>query len=133
MEKKKNKIQKYTSLYMSVGLSCGVALGVVYGLLLFSDNLALGVSMGLVIGMSVGMAIGSEKDKRLEKNMMKIIRVEYDNPSTDVIIYVVDKNEVEKEYKISEKTMKREKFSVGSCVAEDKKNVLVSLERNRSL
>ncbi|WP_319637314.1 hypothetical protein, partial [[Clostridium] scindens] len=83
---------------------------------------------GIPIGMCIGMAIGSAKDKRLSENMMKISRVEMIQESSDMLVYAMDKNGVEKKYKVPEKKMKEEKFSVGNRVAEETGGSLVSLE-----
>lgn len=125
---KKKKIEKYMTLYMSLGMCFGVSGGLIYGMILFPDNMALGMCFGLPIGMSIGMAIGAAKDKRLSENMMEIDRIEAVSGTSDMLIYAIDKNGVEKEYRVSEKKMKTEKFSVGDRVAEEKDGSLVSLE-----
>ena len=52
----------------------------------------------LVIGMGIGMAIGQAKDKRLSENIMIIRKVETANDLSDIIIHVICKNEIEKQY-----------------------------------
>ena len=126
--KEKKVIQKYTSLYMSIGMCFGVSGGLIYGTLLFPDNMSLGMCMGIPIGMCIGMAIGAARDKRLAENMMEISRIEAVPDSTDVFLYAIDKNETEKEYRVTAEKMKEEKFSVGDRVAEETKGPLVSLE-----
>ena len=126
--KDKKKIQKYMTLYMSIGMCFGVSGGLLYGTILFPDNIALGICFGLPIGMCIGMAIGSAKDKRLSENMMEISRIEAVEELPDVFIYAIDKNGVEKEYSVSVKKMKEEKFSIGDRVAEEAGESLVSLE-----
>ena len=126
--KEKKVIQKYTSLYMSIGMCFGVSGGLIYGTLLFPDNMSLGMCMGIPIGMCIGMAIGAAKDKRLAENRMEISRIEAVPESTDVFLYAIDKNGTEKEYRVTAKKMKEEKFSVGDRVAEETKGSLVSLE-----
>ena len=106
----------------------GVSGGLLYGTILFPDNIALGICFGLPIGMCIGMAIGSAKDKRLSENMMEISRIEAVEELPDVFIYAIDKNGVEKEYSVSVKKMKEEKFSIGDRVAEEAGESLVSLE-----
>ncbi|MGN0365949.1 MAG: hypothetical protein ACI4E5_08450 [Suilimivivens sp.] len=129
MEKNgKKKIQKYTTLYMSTGMCLGVSGGLLYGRMLFPDNMLLGMSFGIPIGTCIGMAIGAAKDKRLAENMMEISRMEEVKGSPDMLIYAVDKNGAEKEYRVNEKRMKEEKFLVGDRVAEEAEGVLVSLE-----
>lgn len=126
--KDKKKIQKYMALYMSIGMSFGLLGGVVYGMILFPNNMVLGISFGLPIGMCIGMAIGSAKDKRLSENMMEISRIESIEELPNILIYAMNKNGVEKEYRVSVKKMKEEKFAVGDRVAEEADGSLVSLE-----
>ena len=128
MDNNKKKIQKYTALYMSIGMCFGVSGGLIYGTLLFPDNMALGMCMGIPIGMCIGIAIGSAKDKRLSEHMMEISRIEDVPESSDKLIYAMDKNGVEKEYRVTREKMKEEKFSVGNRVAEETDGTLVSLE-----
>lgn len=128
--KNKNKIQKYMTIYMSLGMCFGMSGGLIYGKILSPDNMSMGMGLGLPIGMCIGMAIGAAKDKRLSENVMEISRIEAVYESSDMLIYVIDKDGVEKEYKISEKKMKEEKFSVGNLVAQKTDGSLVSLESN---
>ena len=100
-----NTVQKYMMLYMS-----------------------LGICFGLPIGMCIGMAIGEAKDKRLSENIMIIRKIETVNDSLDIIIYVIDKNEIEKQYIVTDEKMKEEKFVEGDRVAEEIDGSLVSLE-----
>ncbi|MBE5930264.1 MAG: hypothetical protein E7268_04270 [Lachnospiraceae bacterium] len=115
------------TLYMSLGMCMGMLLGVNFGLLLF-DNLALGLPIGISTGMCIGIAIGAAKDKRLSEHMMKISRIEDVSDSTDKLVYAIDENGEEKEYRMNEKRIISEKFSVGDRVAEEKAGYLVSLE-----
>ncbi len=124
----KNKIQKYMTLYMSIGMCFGVSGGLIYGMLLLHDNMALGMCLGISVGTGLGLAVGAAKDKRLSENMMEIIRMEEVSGTTDKMIYALDKSGVEKEYRVTEKKMKVEKFSVGDRVAEETNGALVSLE-----
>ena len=124
----KKKVQKYMAIYMSIGMCFGVSGGLIFGMILYPDNRTLGMCFGIPIGMCIGMAIGSAKDKRLSENMMKISRVEMIQESSDMLVYAMDKNGVEKQYKVSETKMKEEKFSVGNRVAEETDGSLVSLE-----
>jgi len=121
------KVSKYMTLYMSLGMCMGMLLGVNFGLLLF-DNLALGLPIGISTGMCIGIAIGAAKDKRLSEHMMKISRIEDVSDSTDKLVYAIDENGEEKEYRMNEKRIISEKFSVGDRVAEEKAGYLVSLE-----
>lgn len=125
---KNDSIKKYTTLYMSMGICFGVSIGLVFGRTVYSDNMSLGICFGLPLGMCIGAAIGAAKDKRLSENMMRVCKIETLNDSADVIIYVVDKNNMEKEYKVTEKMMKQEKYSVNDRVAEETDGLLVSLE-----
>lgn len=127
-EMKEKKIQKYESQYMAIGMCFGVSIGLALGSVLFPENMTLGMCFGLPIGMSLGMAIGQAKDKRLSEHMMEISRIDAIEGFSDIVIYAIDKNGEEKEYKVSEKVMKVEKFAVGDRVAEEKEGVLVSLE-----
>ena len=115
----KKKVQKYMAIYMSIGMCFGVSGGLIFGMILYPDNRTLGMCFGIPIGMCIGMAIGSAKDKRLSENIQE---------SSDMLVYAMDKNGVEKKYKVSEKKMKEEKFSVGNRVAEETEGSLVSLE-----
>lgn len=47
---------------------------------------------------------------------------------SEVFIYAIDKEGNEKEFRVSEKTMKTEKFKTGEKVAEEREGVLISLE-----
>lgn len=127
--KKRNKIQKYATVYSGMGMCFAMALVFVFGPILFSDDMLLGISLALPIGTGIGMAFGEDKDKRLEKHMMKISRIRFVQGSSYKLIYALDKHGAEKVYKVNEKRMKQEKFSVGDRVAEGKEGILVSLER----
>ena len=128
MKNKKNTIEKYMALYMSLGICFGSSFGIIFGNILFPDNTSLGMSFGIPIGMCIGMAIGQAKDKRLSENIMIIKKIEPLKDSTDIVVYVSDKNEMEKKYRVTMKKMKEEKFIEGDRVAEEKDNSLVSLE-----
>ena len=108
-ESEKNTVQKYTTLYMSLGMCFGVSGGLIFGTIFFSDNMTLGMGFGIPIGMCIGMAIGQAKDKRLSENIMIIRKIENVKESSDMVIYVGDKNEIEKQYIVTEKKMKEEK------------------------
>ena len=123
----KKKVTKYMTLYMSLGMCVGMLLGVNFGVLLF-DNMALGLPIGISTGMGVGIALGAAKDKRLSENMMEISRIVDVPDSTDKFVYTVGKNGEEKEYRMNEKRILSEKFSVGDRVAEEKEGYLVTLE-----
>ena len=125
MEKK--SISKYMTLYMTIGMCSGMLFGVSLGRLVF-DSVALGMSMGLSIGMCFGIALGAAKDKKLSERMMEIVRIEDVPDSTDKLVYTVDKNGAEKEYRIAERRIISEKFAVGDRVAEEKEGYLVTLE-----
>ena len=60
--------------------------------------------------------------------MMIIARIENLTGSSDVMIYTMDKNGEEKEYQVSRKKIKEEKFAVNDRVAEEMDGSLVSLE-----
>lgn len=122
------KVQRYTSLYMSLGMCFGLSMGLIYGQLLSPDNISLGMCMGISVGMCIGLAIGSAKDKRLSAHMMQVSRIEEIEESADLVIYAVDENGTEKEYRVNEKAMKEQKFAPGSRVAEETDGTLVSLE-----
>lgn len=125
---KKDGIRKYTMLYMSLGMFFGVLGGLIFGRFLNSDSMAMGMCYGIPIGMCIGMIIGSAKDKRLSKNILTISRIETMNDPSNIKIYVIDKNGTEKEYIVTDKKMKAEKFSVGDRIAEETDGSLVSLE-----
>lgn len=128
MKNKKNTIEKYMALYMSLGMCFGALGGLTFGNILFPDNMSLGMCFGIPIGMCIGMAIGQAKDKRLSENIMIIRKIESVKDSIDVVIYVSDKNEIEKKYSVTGKKMKEEKFVEGDRVAEEIDGSLVSLE-----
>lgn len=90
--------------------------------------MSLGMCFGIPIGMCIGMVIGQAKDKRLSENIMIIRKIETVKGSTDVVIYVSDKNEIEKQYRVTEKKVKEQKFVEGDRVAEEIDGSLVSLE-----
>lgn len=127
-ESEKNTVQKYTTLYMSLGMCFGGSGGLIFGTIFFSDNMTLGMGFGIPIGMCIGMAIGQAKDKRLSENIMIIRKIETVNDSSDIIICVSDKNEIEKQYIVTDKKIKEEKFAEGDRVAEEIDGSLVSLE-----
>lgn len=128
MKNKRNKIEKYMTLYMSLGMCFGVSGGLILGTIFFPNNMSLGICFGPLIGMCIGMAIGQAKDKRLSENIMIISRIETLKDSSDIVIYVSDKNEIEKQYRVAKKNMKEEKFAEGDRVAEEIDGSLVSLE-----
>lgn len=105
----------------------GVSGTLIFGSFLNFDY-TTGICYGIPIGMCIGMIIGSAKDKRLSKNLMTISRIETTNAPSNIKIYVIDKNGAEKEYIVTDKKMKAEKFSVGDRVAEETDGSLVSLE-----
>lgn len=123
----KNKVTKYTALFMSLGMCFGMLLGTCFGLCVF-DNIGIGLSLGMMIGIGAGAAIGSAKDKQMTEKMTKISRIEDVPDSTDKMIYVLDKNGEVKEFCIDEKCFASEKFVVGDRVAEETDGRLVSLE-----
>lgn len=124
----KKKVEKYAMLYMSLGMCFGVSGGLIYGNIIFPENTSMGISMGITFGMCIGLAIGTAKDKRLSEKMMEIIRIESVETMRNIIIIVKDQKGAEKQYEVSEKQMKEEKFEIGDRVAEEKGGVLVSLE-----
>ncbi len=126
--KGKKNVQKYTALYMSTGMCFGVSFGLLFGMFFYPDNIAMGMCLGLPVGMCFGIAAGAAKDKKLSENMMEVGRIEAVQESSDLLIYVTNKNGEEKEYRVSEKKMKKEKFSIGDRVAEETDGSLVSLE-----
>ena len=119
MKNKRNKIEKYRTLYMSLGMCFGVSGGLILGNIFFPNNMSLGICFGLLIGMCIGMAIGQAKDKRLSENIMIISKIETLKDSSDIVIYVSDKNEIEKQYRVAKKNMEEEKFEEGDRVAEE--------------
>ena len=48
-----------------------------------------------------------------------------------MFVYVIDKDGNEKEFCVSEKLMKAEKFKAGDKVAEEREGVLISLETSK--
>lgn len=108
----KKKVEKYAMLYMGIGMCFGVSGGL----------------MGIAFGMCIGLAIGTAKDKRLSEKIMEIIRIESVETIRNIIIIVKDQKGVEKQYEVSEKQMKEEKFEIGDRVVEEKEGVLISLE-----
>ena len=125
---KKNTVEKYMTLYMSIGMCFGVSGGLIFGMIIYPDNMAIGMCFGIPIGMCIGMVIGQLKDKRLSENMMIIKKIKTVNDSTDLVIYVSDKNEIEKQYSVTKQKMQEEKFLEGDRVAEKIDGSLVSLE-----
>ena len=125
---KKNTVKKYTTLYMSIGMGFGVSAGLIFGMIIYPDNMTIGTCFGFPIGMCIGMVIGQAKDKRLSENMMIIKKIKTVNDSTDLVIYVIDKNEIEKQYSVTNKKMQEQKFVEGDRVAEEIEGFLVSLE-----
>lgn len=130
-EMKEPKFQKYTNEYMGIGMCLGVSLGLIYGNLLFSDSIGVGMCFGISIGMSLGLAIGQDKDRKLWESRMEISKIERLAGFSEVFIYAIDKDGNEKEFRVSEKLMKAEKFKAGDKVAEERKGVLISLETSK--
>ena len=128
MKNERNKIEKYMTLYMSLGMCFGISGGLIFGTIFFPDNVGLGTCLGPLTGMCIGMLVGQAKDKRLSKNIMIIRKIEIIKDSSDIGIYVSDKNEIEKQYRVTEKKIKEEKFEEGDRVAEEIDGSLVSLE-----
>ena len=126
MEAKKN-VSKYLTLYMPLGMCMGIMVGMSIGQLVF-QNMALGLSIGISVGMGIGAVLGAAKDKRLSERMMEIVRIEDLSDSTDKLVYAVDKIGVEKEYRVAERRIVSEKFTVGDRVAEENAGCLVTLE-----
>lgn len=124
----KKKISKYMTFYMTIGMSVGMMIGAMMQNFLFENRMSMGMVWGMSIGMCIGIAIGAAKDKRLSEHMMEISRIEDVPDSTDRLVYAIDENGEEKEYRMNEKRIIAEKFSVGDIVAEEKAGNLVSLE-----
>lgn len=127
-EMKEPKFQRFANEYMGIGMCFGLAIGLAFGKVLFPDSMTLGMCWGLPIGMSLGLAIGQDKDRKLWESRMEISKIERLAGFSEVFIYVIDKDGNEKEFRVSEKTMKAEKFKVGDKVAEEREGVIVSLE-----
>lgn len=83
------------------------------------------------IGMCLGLAFGQEKDRKLWESRMEISKIEHLAGFSEVFIYAIDKDGKEKEFRVSEKTMKAEKFKAGDKVAEEREGVLISLETSK--
>lgn len=130
-EIKEPKFQKYANEYMGIGMCLGVSLGLIYGNLFFSDSIGVGMCFGISIGMSLGLAIGQEKDRKLWESRMEISKIEHLAGFSEVFIYAIDKDGNEKEFRVSAKTMKAEKFKAGDKVAEEREGVLISLETSK--
>lgn len=86
---------------------------------------------GISIGMSLGLAIGQDKDRKLWESRMEISKIERLAGISEVFIYAIDKDGNEKEFRVSEKLMKSEKFKAGDKVAEEREGVLISLETSK--
>ncbi len=129
MQNNKKKIRKYTNLYSEYGIAIGICYGLIFGFIFFSENSLLGLSLGLSIGYSLGLSLGSLKDKRLAEKMMEIMSIEEIEATENVVLLLKDKNGIEQQYEITKKKMKKEKFKVGDRIAEEKKGVIVSLEK----
>ena len=123
----KEKVSKYLTLYMPLGMCMGMMVGMSLGQLVI-HNLALGLSIGISVGMGIGAALGAAKDKHLSERMMEIVRIEEAPDSTDKLVYTVDKSGVEREYRVAERRIISERFSVGDRVAEENAGYLVTLE-----
>lgn len=130
-EMKEPKFQRYANEYMGIGMCFGLAIGLAFGKVLFPDSMTLGMCWGLPIGMSFGLAFGQEKDRKLWENRMEIRKIEHLAGFSEVFIYAIDKDGNEKEFRVSEKTMKAEKFKAGDKVAEEREGVLISLETGK--
>lgn len=125
---KGSSVTKYMTLYMCLGMCYGMSAGLILGIIFFPENMFMGMGFGVPIGMCVGIALGSIKDKRLSENMMTISRIQTIDASSDIMIYAIDKKQIEHEYRITEKKMKSEKYRVNDRVAEESDGSLVLLE-----
>ena len=130
-EMKEPKFQRFANEYMGIGMCFGLAIGLAFGNVLFPDNMALGMCWGLPIGMSLGLAFGQEKDRKLWENRMEVSKIERLAGFSEVFVCAIDKDGNEKEFRVSEKRMKAEKFKAGDKVAEEREGVLVSLETSK--
>ena len=130
-EMKEPKFQRFANEYMGIGMCFGLAIGLAFGNVLFPDNMALGMCWGLPIGMSLGLAFGQERDRKLWENRMEISKIERLAGYSEVFIYAIDKDGNEKEFCVSEKTMRAENFKAGDKVAEEREGVLISLEKSK--
>ena len=126
MEENK-KVTKYLTLYMPLGMCLGMSVGMSLGQLVL-HNLALGLSIGISLGVGIGAALGAAKDKQMSERMTEIVRIEDVPDSTDKMVYTVDKNGAEREYRVAERRIISEKFTVGDRVAEENAGYLVTLE-----
>lgn len=120
--------QKYRTIYMSTGICCGVFCGILLEMLQNPDHPAAGICLGILAGMCLGLTVGYFKDRKLSGQMMKVSRIEYQSAASEALVYAVDREGTEREYRISGRIMKREKFSVGDRAAEETDGSLVSLE-----
>lgn len=130
-EMKEPKFQRFANEYMGIGMCFGLAIGLAFGKVLFPDSMTLGMCWGLPIGMSLGLAFGQEKDRKLWESRMEISKIERLAGFSEVFIYAIDKDGNEKEFRVSEKTMKAENFKAGDKVAEEREGVLISLETSK--
>jgi len=130
-EMKEPKFQRFANEYMGIGMCFGLTIGLAFGKVLFPDNMTLGMCYGLPLGMSLGLAFGQEKDRKLWERRMEISKIERLVGFSEVFIYAIDKDGNGKEFRVSEKLMKSEKFKVGDKVAEEREGVLISLEASK--
>ena len=130
-EMKEPKFQKFANKYMEIGMCSGLAIGLILGKIIFPDGMMLGMCFGLPLGMSLGLSIGQDKDRKLWESRMEISKIEHLAGFSEVFIYTIDEDGKEKEFRVSEKIMKSEKFKAGDMVAEESEGVLISLELDK--
>ena len=130
-EMKEPKFQRFANEYMGIGMCIGLSLGVAFGNLFSSGNVGTRMCIGMAIGLCLGEALGQAKDKKLLENAMEISKIEHLAGFSEVFVYAIDKDGNEKEFRVSEKRMKSEKFKAGDKVAEEREGVLISLETSK--
>lgn len=126
-EMKEPKFRRFANEYSGIGMCIGVSLGIVFDNLFSAGNVGTRMCIGIAVGLCLGGALGQAKDKRLLENTMKISKIENLAGFSEVFIYAIDKDGIEKQFRVSEKLMKSEKFKVGDKVAEERDGVLISL------
>lgn len=130
-EMKEPKFQRFANEYMGIGMCVGLSLGVAFGNLFSPGNVGTRMCIGMAIGLCLGEALGQAKDKKLLENAMEISKIEHLAGFSEVFVYAIDKDGNEKEFRVSEKRMKSEKFKAGDKVAEEREGALVSLETSK--
>ena len=127
MKNQKNRNGKFIYSYTVDGMTIGIGLGMFLGSILF-EKIISGMAIGIPVGMCIGLIIGFVKEKKLEKKIMKVIKIEDTEKEGKIIVFVKDKHGVDKQYEVTKEKVDEKNFEVGDSVVEEKEGGLVFLK-----